>query len=286
MTSMRVEPCDWPLIYCGDGPDGSCSTLANMNPVTASFVERAAVSYLWNWTGRQFGTCPVVVRPCREDCGGGGWATYRGRSTTNYLPYSDGGYNTPWQPALINGQWYNFPCGNCADSCSCGYVPTIALAGPVESIEEVKIAGAVLPATDYRLDNFRYLVRIDGGDWPTCQDMTSDVDELGSDSLQVTYNLGLSVPAGGQLAAGMLACELGKAACGNTTCKLPQRLQSITRQQVQMTVLDSYGSMYEYGTTGLWVVDSWVGSILASNRRSGTRIASPDLRPTRRTTAF
>lgn len=284
MTSMRSEPCTWELSHCGEA-GGECSSLSSLDPAVADIITRTATSYLWNWTGRQFGTCPVTIRPCRDSCRDF-WTTYRGRSGVNRnIPWYEGG-NGPLQPALINGEWFNLGCGGSCntDPCSCTYVPTVTLAGPVASVSEVKINGSVLSPAAYRVDNHAYLVRTDGGDWPVCQDMTSDPDDPGSDSFEVTYNLGVAVPAGGQLAAGVLACELAKAACGNASCKLPQRLQSITRQGVTMTVLDSYGSMYEYGTTGLFVVDSWVGSILASNRRSGMRVASPDRRPPRRST--
>lgn len=139
------------------------------------------------------------------------------------------------------------------------------------------------PAT-YRVDNYRYLVRVDGGDWPVCQNMVSNPD-TDTDTFEVTYNIGTAVPAGGQMAAGVLACQMAKAACGGAGCVLPQRLQTITRQGVTMTLLDSYNSLYENGTTGIFIVDSWVSSINASNKRAGMRVASPDTWRTRRTTS-
>lgn len=286
MASLRTEPCNWPLAHCGEASTGEpvCSSLGSLSPEMQEFIEKAAVSYLWNWTRRQFGTCTVVVRPCRDTCLSF-MTTYRGRGgPSTYLPWTEGG--GPLNPALINGQWFNLPCGGgCpADRCSCNYVPTIELAGPVASVDEVLINGEVLDPLAYRLDNYRYLVRVDGGDWPVCQDMVQDPSVIGSDTLQVSYQIGVEVPAGGKLAAGVLACELAKAACGSSACKLPQRLQTITRQGIQTTMLDSYDTMYRYGTTGLFVVDSWVASIMASNRQAGTRIASPDRRPVRRTT--
>lgn len=288
MTSFRTEPCNWPLAHCGEASTGEpvCSSLSGLSPEMQVIVQNAAISYLWNWTRRQFGTCPVTIRPCREECLGS-WTTYRGRGwpTTN-LPWFEG-FPGPLNPALIGGQWFNLPCGGgCSgDKCSCNYVPTVdLLMGPVASIDSVVIGGEVLDPLSYRLDNYRYLVRTDGGDWPVCQDMVQDPTVIGSDTFQVTYQIGVAVPSGGQLAAGILACQMAKAACGDKNCQLPQRIQQITRQQVQTTVLDSYGSMYEYGTTGLWVVDSWVSSIMASNRQTGLRISSPDSRRTRRTT--
>lgn len=292
MTSFRTEPCNWPIVYCGDAAESGasglelCSSLASLTPQMAAIVERAAISYLWNWTRRQFGTCPVTIRPCRDQCNSL-WTTYRGRGwpTTN-LPWFEGSPG-PLNPALIGGQWYNLPCGGgCPqDDCSCSYVPTVDLeVGPVASITEVRIDGVVLDPSKYRLDNYRYLVRTDGGDWPVCQDMTRD-PLTQSDTFQVTYEIGVEVPAGGELAAGVLACQMAKAACNDKSCQLPQRIQQMTRQQVQVTVLDNYSTMYQYGTTGIWIVDSWVSSIMASNRQTGMRVASPDVRPVRRTTS-
>lgn len=282
MTSMRTQPCDWPLLHCGE-VGGICTSLSALDPTTAAGIEQAATAYLWNWTRRQFGTCPVTIRPCREQCVNG-WTTYRGRGgpSTN-LPWYEGW--GPLNPALIGGQWYNLGCGgSCnSDPCSCSYVPTVELAGPVASVSEVRLNGVVLTPTAYRVDNFRFLVRTDGGDWPVCQNMTSD-PETDDDTFEVTYNIGVEVPAGGQLAAGILACQMAKAACGSAQCQLPQRLQTVTRQGVQSMLLDSYSTLYEFGTTGLWLVDNWVASIMASNRQTGMRVASPDRRAPRRTT--
>lgn len=294
MTSMRVAPCTWPLAYCGESQESTggitdltqCPALASLNPAMAELIEQAAVAYLWNWTRRQFGTCPVTVRPCRDNCGERQSTTYRGygRMTTN-LPWYEGSAG-PLNPTLIGGEWWNLPCGGgCPqDQCSCTYVPTVELAGPVASIDSVYINGVQLDPSAYRVDNYRWLVRTDGDDWPVCQDMVRD-PLTDNDTFQVTYQIGVSVPAGGQLAAGVLACEMAKAACGDNSCKLPQRIQQITRQQVQTVVLDNYNTMYEFGTTGLWVVDNWVSSIMASNRQVGARIASPDRRAVRRTTS-
>jgi hypothetical protein len=53
----------------------------------------------------------------------------------------------------------------------------------------------------------------------------------------VTYERGVPVPAGGQVAAGTYACEAAKAMTGDTTCRLPRRVQSLVRQGVQLCEL-------------------------------------------------
>lgn len=252
---MRTEPCDWPLDYLG----GMCDALSNLKEEGehAKF-EDLAVEYLWNWTGRKYGLCEVTVRPCREDCVAG--STFQG----------DRG--APWTPTLINGKWYNFGCASCVGSrCSCSYVPTLQLPGPVESVIEVQIDGETLSESAYRVDNERFLVRVDGGDWPSCQDLSVDDGEPGSWS--VTYKRGIKVPAGGRQAAARLACEFALAAVGDRNCSLPQRVQTITRQGVTVAMLDSFDDI-DKGHTGIWVIDSWVASVMR-RPRSGI-VMSPD----------
>jgi hypothetical protein len=288
--SIRVAPCNWPLVYCGDGGEGptGCSSLNGLDVALAELIEEAAVSYLWNWTKKQFGTCEISLRPCKEQCLQQ-WTTYRGRAGTNgNLPWTEGGMG-PLNPALIRGVWWNLGCsGSCdTDQCSCTYVPTVNLPGPVDSVTEVWIDGVQLDADAYRVDNHSKLIRVDGGDWPACQDMLSDPTVPGTDSFMVVFDQGVPVPAGGQIAAGILACEMAKAACRDNSCKLPQRLQSITRQGVTMTVLDSFSDLYEHGATGLWLVDNWVASIIGTEQHAArATVASPDYRNyPRRTTS-
>lgn len=281
--SLRTAPCDWPLAHCGEPVTGevSCAALDALDPALAEMIEEAAVSYLWNWTGQKFGLCSVTIRPCRETCLD--WnTTYRGNGRGTGYP------GLPWyggdglSPALIGGQWFNLPCGgSCAGSCSCGPVEQIDLGSGVDSVTSVMLDGVELSASAYRLDNNRYLVRTDGGTWPDCQDMSADPSTPGSNTFAVTYASGVPVPAGGQLAAGVLACQLAKAACGDAACKLPQRVQRVSRQGVEL-LFDDMSTLWTQGGTGLWIVDSWIASVNVSKR--GGRVASPDFRPVRRTT--
>jgi hypothetical protein len=157
----------------------------------------------------------------------------------------------------------------------------VDLGGGVDSINSVTVNGVELVESSYRLDNSRYLVRIDGGVWPECQDMAADPLDAGSNTFAVSYNIGLAVPAGGRLAAGALACELAKAVCGSASCKLPQRVQRIARQGVEI-MFDDMETMWARGGTGIFLVDSWLASVNVSKR--GGRVASVDWKSTRRTT--
>lgn len=104
--------------------------------------------------------------------------------------------------------------------------------------------------------------------WPTCQRLDLPTTEPGT--FAVTYRRGVSVPHGGQVAAWMLACELAKAWCGSDDCALPKRVQTITRQGVTMALLDD-GAGLERGRTGIFLVDSWVASIVDADRQNARR---------------
>lgn len=260
-------PCDWPTDYSACG-GGLPEPLASLPASGVAMFEEMAATYLWNWTGRKFGLCEVTLRPCRQEC-------WQGQSTF----WGGGGQlpgQRPFTPVIIQGQWYNIGCGQCGDSCGCGVTAALRLPGPIASIEEVQIGGEVLDPTAYRVDNGRFLVRQDGGRWPTCQDMSA---ALGAeDTWGVTYRKGYAVPGGGQVAAGLLANELAKAACNDKSCGLPQRVQSITRQGVTVAVLDAFDDIDE-GHTGIWLIDSWVASVVRRPRRM--RVLSPDRMPPR-----
>lgn len=259
-------PCLWPADYSACGGDLP-EPLASLPASGVATFEEMAATYLWNWTGRKYGLCEVTIRPCRQEC-------WQGQST--FWGGSGGARSTPFYPVLIRGQWFNIGCGQCGDDCGCGDTRSLRLPGPISSIEEIQIDGVVLDPSAYRVDNSRLVVRMDGGQWPTCQDMNAALGE--DDTWSITYTRGYPVPAGGQVAAGLLAVELAKAACNDKTCGLPRRVQSITRQGVTVAVLDAFDDIDE-GHTGIWLIDSWVASVVRRPRRM--RVLSPDRMPPR-----
>ena len=267
--SIRTAPCQWDALWCH--PDGSmndtpaCEPLASMPASGAALWVDAATEFLWRWTGRRFGTCEVTVRPCRSDC-------MAGMSTFGQVPGSYPFITGPWLPVMIGGSWYNLGCGTCLDDCSCSTVGSLRLPGPVDSVQSVVIDGETLDPALYRVDNAGLLVRQDGGLWPICQDMAATG---GDGTWSVTYTWGIPVPVGGRIAAGVLACELAKSACGDTSCQLPQRWRTITREGVTIQALDTFDDLTE-GHTGIYVIDSWVSSIMYSPRAKSVR--SPDYR--------
>lgn len=258
-------PCDWPLSYieCHD-----TSALDSLTEAARASVEAMATEYLWNWTGRAYGQCAVDYRPCFRDCPDGGYAS-------GGWPLTGGS----WSPVLQGGKWRGVECGSCGGACNCGGAAPLRLPWPVSEISEILVDGVALPRSAYRLDSRSLLQRTDGESWSLCQNLSLPPSEPGT--WQVTYLWGLPVPIGGQVAAGLLASELAMAFCNDNRCQLPQRIQSITRQGVTVTLLDQFEDVAK-GRTGIWAVDAWVASVTQPPR--GGRVRSPDI-PLRRVRA-
>ena len=250
-----AEPCEWPLLY-SCGTEVVCETLESIPASARDNIEAAAVEYLWNWTGRRFGACPLTIRPCKADCTEG-MSSFNGSGPFR-TPFGLGG--SPWTPVVIDGLWYNVGCGNCGDKCGCGGVAPLKIPGPVASIASITEDGVTIDPANYHVENGDLLVRTDGKAWSAC-------------GLEITYSRGTIPPVGGQLAAGRLACELAKAFCNDESCELPERIASITRQGVTVAMLDSFDDI-DKGHTGIWVIDSWVASVMQSPKKS--RVLSPD----------
>lgn len=254
-----METIEWPVSYAGCGP---C-------PEDAQPFEGMAVEYLWNWTGQRYGLIALDVRPCLTGCYGS--TMYDGPGGLRPLQGNPGSSTVP-NTSLVTS------CGRCRGSrCDCSMLNSLVLPAPVAEITSVTIDGVVLDPAAYTVYDDRYLMRMDGGEWPRCQDFTQAAGLEGTWS--VAYKRGIAAPEGGSIAAGVLACELAKAACNSSSCQLPQRLQSITRQGVTMAVLDPFEGL-DSGRTGIWLIDSWVASVTKAPR--GGSVRSVDVSPSTR----
>lgn len=230
--------------------------------------ENVAVNILWNFTNRCFGTRELMLRPqrkfkIRQP------STFDGRGPITGYP---AGPSRFWQPVAIDGRWFSLPCGNCVGDCTCSESWSIRLPGHPLEVLKVTIDGTDLTPSEYWLDG-ESLVR-SAGYWPSTQNMRLPAGNAGTWS--VSYIAGIHVPKAGQVAAGILATELGKAAMKDTTCALPSRVQTITRQGVTMAILDTLDDLAK-GRIGIPRVDMWIQSVNVP--RSAARIAiSPDVR--------
>jgi hypothetical protein len=226
-----------------DKADLPCTLGAEATDAIKDSAIAAASFVLWALGGRRHGLCSTTIRPCRADVVGA-------------LDVAWGEWGTGYHPALISGEWFNI-CGH-KRSCGCTALSEIRLPwGPTGAVSEVKIDGTALATTAYRVDDRRLLVRLDGEAWPACQDLLLDDSEPGTFSITFTHGVPLDDMA--PQAAGELACEFVKSRIGGK-CRLPERVQTITRQSVTWTLLDPQQFLTE-GRTGLYFVDLWLAAV-------------------------
>lgn len=273
-------PCrTWPLVE-------DCTTCfqdcvdASQDPRLRLAVE-TATEILWRLTAGRYGLCREIVRPCRQDC----------------IPDARTRYSAGpgMRPEVIDGRWVNLSCGctclpSACDSCGCGTKASeIELPGPVHAPHlptdhgscswaspypvRVWVDGLLLDPTAYRLIAPTTLIRVDGGSWPGYQDMAAAYDEPGA--FAVEYWRGRPVPVGGRRAVTILACELYKRCVGDSSCALPQRVQTVEREGVTFTMLDQM-EFLSSGRTGLAEVDLWLSTVNPTGALSPSQVLSPD----------
>lgn len=260
MSTPPPGPCDWPLnTDCVPG-------WAEHSPAVQARATTFATFVLDAMTGRQFGQCPVTVRPCGTGCRFSvGYQTFPVGAPAPNVP-------GPWMvPYIVGGTWRNCACDG---GCSCAPACRVELNGPIAEITEVKVDGLVLDPSAYALIG-QWLARTDGGEcWPSCQDPA--VPDTEEDTFSVTYVPGRLLPEAGQIAAGILAGEFAKACAGNG-CSLPPQIASLTRQGVDVEFVDPQ-TVFQDGKTGIREVDLFVQSVNPGRLRQRARVYSPDIR--------
>lgn len=263
-----LGPCEsW---ITGDDVAACCSLASN--PANYDDVALEASMLLFEISGRLWpGPCERTVRPCRtrNAC----WAP------TLYQHWADWSWS--------GYAWINESIGG--DLCGCAPLAKVKLGGyPVREISEVLIDGDVVDPATYRLDGWRWLVRLDDPGppvtdrmWPACQNLALDDDQPGTWS--VSYTWGVDPPPLGRSAAAELACELYRA-CSGEECGLPANATRIVRQgiEIQRTALLSY--LAEGQATGLPLVDSFIaaygmGFLPRTTGRAGARTVRSARRP-------
>jgi hypothetical protein len=224
--------------------------------------EALAISTLRRLTAYRVGGCAITVRPCKRGCAAG-----------SPIPYY---YSQGFQPHIgLAGFWVN-SCG-CTTDCSCAALCEVALPSPVTQVEEVKIDGAIVAATDYRVDGDR-LVWTGAGEcpWPTCQDLTKPDTAIGTFS--VTYLNTYPVDAAASYVAGVLAVEYAKACTNPNECRLPSNVSVISRQGITMEI---NSGAFPDGFTGIREVDSFISLWNPKGMTQGSKVWTPDLRSPR-----
>lgn len=219
--------------------DGPCAFDDDVDPDRWEQAKAAAVAWLWALSGRQFGTTDVVYRP--------EWSLPAGQARP--CPPTP----RPWMDAPL--------------------LTRVPLPASAVSVTEVLVDGQVVAPSAWLLER-DMLIRVDGQGWPGWQDTTLPASQAGT--WQVTYVRGKPVPAGGQVAAGVLACELIAAMSGGD-CRLPSNVQTVTRNGVTVNV----NALQQLEATGLQEVDAWVVQVNPSRLRANPTVWSPDLDPDR-----
>lgn len=255
MAILDSGPCEpWPHV-CDDFPDAPDSE----QQVVIESSLMAATEALWNRSHRRFGLCSMKLRPCQADC----WPPGLGWWPSSWWQVSSS-WSWPF-PVLHGGRWFNLVCGWCGSNCSCNRVEQVALPSPVAEISEVRIDGVVLDPSAYRVDDWRWLVRLDGGDWPRCNDLNSD--DTGEGTWSVTASYGEQVPALGQMAVGELAGAIYKRCIGAKDCPLPSStIQQVQRQGVTKVFFDA-DTAFANGKIGLYFTDLFVATYNPRNNR-------------------
>lgn len=239
-----------------------CST--NYDTIDPDLIDRMlqiASDTLFIKSGRQFpGECTTTVRPCRQTIH----------------------YNPPPRLYSSDNTYYNF-CGCSApSSCGCPHPSQITLGvEPLVSVEEVKVDGVVLDPSLYRIDDYRYLVRLRDPDgsyqtWKCCQDIL--LPDTEPDTVSVTFTYGRNPPPGGVHAAAVLACEL-ILSCNpidGAECRLPRRVVSLNRQGVSMVLTDPT-QLLSIGRYGITEVDDFLATWNPNNLRRPSTVISPDI---------
>lgn len=291
-SAVEIGPCGWEV------PDPTCCPKwETAEPVARTRAKRWAAWLLWSATGRQLGRCETSLRPCRRDCGGGGWPPRCAGTTV-----TAGRWFASAAGGAVSAAWGGASCGCQGRSCSCTTVCEVELPGWWPEPVRVRVHGQEIPLCRFRVDDGHRLVweKPYGGGceceadptaecdpctmtcFPACQDLTLPPEAPGT--WEITYLHGVAVPEEGLWAAAELACEILKSFnCQPGECRLPSNIISMTRNNTQ----------FEFANNGevtngrrvlrfnIPIVDMWVQSMNPYGDTGPVTFFSPDVNPGR-----
>lgn len=204
--------------------------------LAGKILEASHLLYLAS--GQQFpGICCATIRPCLG-CGGGQFLAYAGGGSRQITSCSCHGYEG-------------------AGGIGCTAAGVVLPGGPIREITEVLLNGTALDPSGYRLADGNVLMRV-GSSWPCHQRMDLETSEDGTWSVEYEYGADPGPAGWGAVAA--LACELANACTEGRECRLPDRLQSLSREGVTMTILDPFDFL-DNARFGLREVDQWLALV-------------------------
>lgn len=262
--------------WCTAGQVKARPDMSSLSDPNATLAAQSATDLLSLLSGNQFGVSTSTVRP--QGCG---------RSCDPGPPSQRAvvGWGLAFPLAAILGPWpLPGPAGGMAAQCGeCGGWWTAGFDLPAPVVWDdthpitVTVDGTDLASdgTAWVLIDGRRIVRIDGGTIPQCQDLRKATTETGT--CQVTFSSGVPVPQAGVQAAISLTVELAKLegwVAG--TCKLPQRVTTISRQGVTAVAIDPMTIIAD-GGTGLTDVDLFLSAVNPCKLRRRATIHTPGL---------
>lgn len=231
--------CNWPV-------DDTCLPDPGEDPIAVNKLGAAvalAQEVLWALSGRQYGACTVVARPCKDN--------------------SCGSRTSLW----TGGSWMGAGCSCVGPACNANGPGVVHLPGPVNKVLEVSINGEAMDP-DLFVTEGDYLYRKDSMAWPS-QDLGRALGSSGT--WGVTYLRGYAVPEGVGAFVAQLATEFYAACTSGGKCKLPRRVKTISRQGVTYDMADPT-DIYATGKTGLPAVDMWLASVNPNALMSAPRV--------------
>jgi hypothetical protein len=184
---------------------------------------------------------------------------YTGIHTTTEIYTSDTNTFVATNPALINGNIYNLPRS------SDGMRNLRLRHSPVRTIQSIEYMGSVLDPSEYSLRNSAYVVRKQSLPWVL--DSSSE--------LSITYTYGTPPPSAGKRAALRLANEFILSDMGSPNCALPERVSSVSRQGVTLSVLDP-NEFINNGRVGIYEVDLFLAAVNPNKAKKRPKVFSVD----------
>lgn len=266
-------------ITCGgpwfDPSDSEC--LKRLEEADRELVVLAACRMLFNATARIFsGVCEETVRPCDASAPGGfgigarlgDGSLWLGLDGTSALP------EITWA-----GDRLGFGAVRRGVSGGLMEHPAIDLweiGSPVVEILDVTIDGVTLDPSEYSIVDDRWLIRNGGKCWPFGQRL--DLPAGSPHTWSITFSFGVPYTPDGVLAARVLSCELAKAPAflNDDSCRLPRRIQTITRENVTSVVIDPMKWLTD-GKFGIYEVDAFVHGVNPHGITREGRVLNPDL---------
>jgi hypothetical protein len=257
LSLMPPAPCTWPIDrYCYQNwlpqVDGAVNVNDPEYPTKLAIqlaCEDTAVQVLWALSGRQYGICPTLVRPCAEAHQPleGRWGPIGAFTVGMLVGLDDFGDIFTMQDG-----W----CGKCLISSP----RAVDLPGPVYQDATGNYPVSVM-IHDYVLDEDEYSVEGDRlfhlhGEWPF-QDFSRELGE--HNTWSVAYWRGTPPPAILSRFAGVLTNEFIQASCGGK-CRIPRTVQHISRGGVSFDTFNP-DNIYSTGKTGIPEIDMWLASI-------------------------